>query len=222
MEEFLKQQIKKELISSNVARTWSETQSVSEEVTVSDEQRNNDDNIGISSEGVRYYKSLVSKYLNDNGYPFTQENVDMVAKMFSANNDGYVKSTVETVKKSDLDALEGDQLDIYIKSKIASILSQFRQDFQMHQFMTYEIDIVSDKPGGATDVEGLKRSLRWRSERGWRLKNVFTNEVGKNSSSVSVGSLTSGINSTIDQVILIYERPVTLTDEKAKRILSEL
>lgn len=44
---------------------------------------------------------------------------------------------------------------------------------------------------------------------GWKLHSVITNEIGKNISAVSIGGITGGTNTTVDEIILIFERMVS-------------
>ena len=48
---------------------------------------------------------------------------------------------------------------------------------------------------------------------GWRVVSAYTNEVGHNSESVTMGGFTSGRNSTVDQHIFILERYVKISKE---------
>ena len=41
-------------------------------------------------------------------------------------------------------------------------------------------------------------------------KEMITNELGKNSMTIGVGNYSSGVNSTQDQVVLVYEKLVEL------------
>ena len=68
----------------------------------------------------------------------------------------------------------------------------------------YEYDVVSivDTKNGNADIGALKETLKSHSEKGWRLVNTVTNELGKNSS--TAGGF--GTNSTIDETVLIFER----------------
>lgn len=45
--------------------------------------------------------------------------------------------------------------------------------------------------------------LKQKSDEGYRVVSIFTNEIGKNSLSVAG----VGVNSTVDQTVVIFERP---------------
>lgn len=72
----------------------------------------------------------------------------------------------------------------------------------------YEYDVVSilDKEHGGVDVDRLCKVVSSHAAKGWKLTFAFTNEIGHDSSSSDIGGVSVGINSTIDQNILIFER----------------
>lgn len=57
---------------------------------------------------------------------------------------------------------------------------------------------------GKTDVDRLREELDSHAVRGWRLVNSFVNEVGKK----AVIALGFGVNATVDQIVLIFERQI--------------
>ena len=72
----------------------------------------------------------------------------------------------------------------------------------------YTVVTLSDNSDGGFNVAGYTEILRKYSEEGWRLKTVFTNEIGRKTSSTSAGGFAIGTNSTIDQTIITFERCV--------------
>ncbi|MBD5521599.1 MAG: DUF4177 domain-containing protein [Lachnospiraceae bacterium] len=70
----------------------------------------------------------------------------------------------------------------------------------------YKVVIVNNLETGEINQIQMKTALDTWSEQGWRLHSVFNNELGKTSSSVSVGFLGTTVNATIDQTVLIFER----------------
>lgn len=210
MDEKLKKKLNLDLMRYGIAETWLETLVEETEITTEQPEILEND-IGTASDGTQYSKSLVNKYLTEKGFSFTQENVDLAAKMFSVNGNKFTQKNLKTVKHSDFDHIQDDEVITYLTYKIVEQLAKLNLN---QNIMDYTIDVIMDK-GGATNTNELRKSLEWHSERGWKLKSVFTNELGKNSSSVSIGSITSGVNSTVDQVILIYERPAFLNDKLA-------
>ncbi|WP_302974969.1 hypothetical protein [Ruminococcus sp.] len=88
-------------------------------------------------------------------------------------------------------------------------LAELKNNFGERKYQ-YTVDVIYDNRHGGTDVEALKRSLTWHGEQGYRLKEMITNELGKNSMTIGVGNYSSGVNSTQDQVVLVYEKLVEL------------
>ena len=76
----------------------------------------------------------------------------------------------------------------------------------------YEYMVISivDTVTGACAVDAMQRKLNNLAMRGWRVKAVVSNELGKN----ALMLLGIGINGTIDQQIIILERNIKLSDIK--------
>lgn len=86
-----------------------------------------------------------------------------------------------------------------------------------NQEYEYAIDAVNDKMGGGADFGTLAQVLHSRSLDGWRLVTAFTNELGKNA--VSVGGI--GLNSTVDQVILIFEKKIKRPEQDQMALVTQ-
>ena len=76
-----------------------------------------------------------------------------------------------------------------------------------HQEYEYTLDVINDKASGAANIDAILQSLQKHASEGWRLVTIFTNEIGKNA--ISVGGI--GINATMDQSMLIFERKIQQT-----------
>ncbi len=74
----------------------------------------------------------------------------------------------------------------------------------------FEYDIVSilDKEHGVVDVERMSEVIAAHACKGWRLAFVIPNEIGHDSSLTELNGMSIGINSTLDQNILIFERRI--------------
>ncbi|MBR6477735.1 MAG: hypothetical protein IKS85_04745 [Lachnospiraceae bacterium] len=72
----------------------------------------------------------------------------------------------------------------------------------------FEYDIVSilDKEHGGVDVERMSEVIAAHASKGWRLAFTVPNEIGHDSSMSELDGISIGINSTIDQNVLIFER----------------
>lgn len=217
MDENFRKQLTENLIQAGIVKTWSEVQTNTEDFNV-DATQTNDEDIGTASDGTLYVKSLLSKYLTENGYPMTQENVDLAAKMFQANGGTYTLKTHATVRRNEMDSVPDENIDEYIQFKIAEQIGLLKKELISQNFMQYQVECVYDNRSGGTNFTELQNVLNTYSRNGWKLKQVFTNEVGKNSLSVSVGGYTSGTNATMDQVVLIFERPAFLNDKTAREL----
>ncbi|MBP5438497.1 MAG: DUF4177 domain-containing protein [Treponema sp.] len=68
----------------------------------------------------------------------------------------------------------------------------------------YEYDIVTikDDETGALDLQKLKDELTSHATQGWHLAKTISNELGQNK--LGIGGI--GINATINQTIIIFER----------------
>lgn len=85
---------------------------------------------------------------------------------------------------------------------------------KINDIYEYDMVIIKDKMTGEIDYESIYKVLAEKSEMGWRLVNTFTNEIGKNSSMFGASGISAGTNSTIDQVIMIFERCVSRYNKK--------
>ncbi len=162
------------------------------------------DNVGISSDGTKYNKAMVIEYLTSRGYPLTQEYLDLASKMFPAQGEKITKKEKKTVVHTDLEDLTDDEIKTYIELKILEELHSLQTDTFT---LEYAVETVIDSFSGGTNKNELQNLLNKYSKDGWRLKNIYTNELGHNSSSISIGGSTAGTNATIDQIVLIFERP---------------
>jgi len=157
----------------------------------------------VSSEGIPYSKNEVMQYLLKKGLPLTQENVDLAAKMM---NTGYTKENVNYVTEihHELEDADDETIDRFLNLYIVEKLSALEQS--SNNIMEYTVVSINDKHNGSTDIDLLERTLNRYSSEGWRVKQMFTNEIGVNSSSASINGVGFGTNSTVDQIIIVFER----------------
>ena len=93
--------------------------------------------------------------------------------------------------------------DLRRKKEIQANREKFKANGDLG-FYEYKVVSLRDAWGGRTNIDALQNTLSLLGRDGWRLVNSFTNELGKNSMSVS----NMGTNSTVDEAILIFERYV--------------
>ena len=82
----------------------------------------------------------------------------------------------------------------------------------------YEYKVISlldtqglfNKNSGKVDTLAMTEILNELGMAGWRLATAYSNELGKNALSGGVGGAMLGINSTVDENILIFERFVQM------------
>mgnify|MGYP003309063137 CR=1 FL=1 len=63
---------------------------------------------------------------------------------------------------------------------------------------------------GATPLEKIQEALNEYALYGWRLRCSYTNELGHNSTNLSVGGIGGGTNYTSDEHVLILERKIRI------------
>ena len=69
------------------------------------------------------------------------------------------------------------------------------------------------KKSGALDTIAMTQTLNDLGIEGWHLVTAYSNELGKNALSGGVGGVMLGVNSTVDENILIFERFVRINKE---------
>lgn len=88
---------------------------------------------------------------------------------------------------------------VYTSKEHIDIYNNRHQQYVKNSMYEYAVEIIQDSAVyGCIDKKELESTLANYAMNGWRLHTVFTNEIGKNS--------VMGINSTVEQSILIFER----------------
>ena len=83
-------------------------------------------------------------------------------------------------------------------------------------YYEYKVISLSDVSGllkknsGKVDIEAMTQTLNDLGLDGWHLVTAYSNELGKNALSGGVGGALLGVNSTVDENILIFERFVKI------------
>lgn len=83
---------------------------------------------------------------------------------------------------------------------------EFETNRTKNALYEYEVVVLQDKSTGGFNVDEYIRILSKYSAEGWQLKFVFSNEIGKNSSTIGLGGVSYGTNATIDNTIITFER----------------
>lgn len=80
-------------------------------------------------------------------------------------------------------------------------------------YYEYKAISVFDQSGSA-NVDMLTETINNMALQGWRLRTAVTNEVGRREFNSRIGNISSGINSTVDQTVLFFERKVKINIEE--------
>lgn len=163
--------------------------------------------IDISTE-TEEFKKAVLEYMSLQEIELNQQNYDCVSELLRNSEEGSFHHITKTKKEiSTLGEYSLEDLKDIIQVCILKQCEKLCELLDVNQKREYEyaIERVLDDRG-ATDVKGLAEIISYYAKEGWRVKNVFTNERGKNLTSVAVGGVSSGINYTTDEVVIIFER----------------
>lgn len=89
------------------------------------------------------------------------------------------------------------------ESQLAELLERGKEiQIKKNPFYEYGVEVIEDLDTGELDKKSMQSIMNLYSSNGWRLHTVFTNELGRNATSIVVASL----NATICQTVLIFER----------------
>ena len=219
MNDLIKKAIVDGMVYNNFAQQWEEK--IEDEHTIetgiSATPEETPDDIAFTSDGTKYSKRAVLTYLSEQGYQITQANIDLAAKIVSDSNGSLVVKKYRTEKHHNLENATDDDIFNYINYKILEEINSLKNQVMLESFVDYQVETVNDNVSGSTNIAQLSAVLKRYSDLGWKLKSIFTNELGKNS--VSVAGV--GVNSTIDQTVLIFERSKFITDNDAINMIKK-
>lgn len=161
-------------------------------------------------ENAEEFKKSVIDYMNGKGIELTQENYNCVVDLWKKGGSDFhdivtKKKTVNTLTEYSVDEMkEITQLCILKQCEKIFQLLKSQEEEQRYE---YEVTTIEDRKG-ATDIDNLTKIINSYAKRGWRVKSVFTNELGHNASAISVAGIASGVNYTADEVVVIFERKI--------------
>ena len=174
------------------------------------EDNNQNEEIEQSSKQIEISRDVVIDYLKKSGYDLNQQNYDMAFEMLNKMEQEKLRSTLNKAGNQNkkryktvnhLFEFSTDELNALLNIAVLHSLNKINSILDVKY--EYAVEVVKDV-GGATDIIKLSRLLTNYSEKGYRVSNIFTNELGKDS--ISVGGV--GVNSTADQVVIIFEKPI--------------
>ena len=144
--------------------------------------------------------------------------------MFQTNGGTYTRTVnSHMIEHDEFENISDEDIDVFLYSKILEQLTQLKDTVTTQNLMDYAVEVISDNKTGSTDIAKLIDVLNKRSQNGWKLVNTFTNEIGVNSH-VEHHTFNNDVrvNSTIDQIVMIFERPMSMTNEKAQEIINQI
>ena len=81
-----------------------------------------------------------------------------------------------------------------------------RNQLSKNPIFEYKLIVINDLLSGVIDERAIQDTLSEWSKKGWRLHTMFSSEIGKISTGISMAGFGSITNATIDQTVLIFER----------------
>ncbi len=167
-----------------------------------------------NQEEIKVDKEIVIDYLMKSGYELTPDNYNRAEQMLLSMESDKLANTLINAGKTDrkryktinhLYDLSVDELNSLLNNAMLNALNSINNNTLQPRIEKYEyaIEVVKDTMG-ATNILKLSSVINKYSNEGYRVVSAFTNEIGKNA--VSINGV--GVNSTSDQVVIIFERPV--------------
>ena len=97
--------------------------------------------------------------------------------------------------------------EIKIKEKESKLKEEAKKEqLSKNPLFEYKSIVISDLSSGQVDNIKIQETLDEWSEKGWRLHSIYSSEIGKNSTAVSIAGFGSMTNATIDQTVMVFER----------------
>lgn len=166
-----------------------------------------------STEKIVLDRSVVIDYLYKSGYELNDTNYAMAEQMLMSLEQNELNSTIQNAGKipqgkpryktvNHLFELSDEELKSLSNIAIIKLLNDIKHNTSDVTYK-YAVEVIRDV-GGATNVRLLSQVLENYSSRGYRVRSIFTNELGVNSVSFSG----MGSNSTADQVVVIFEKKI--------------
>lgn len=163
----------------------------------------------VNNEGEEL-KNTIIEYMKGKEMDLTQENYNLVLKYFqsNANEEGQFCEKIKN-RKTTVNVLEKfseNEMKDLLQLCLLKELQRLRKSKIEETKYEYTVESVQDLNTGATNVRGMIQIMHSYAKEGWRVKSIFTNEIAKSSFAAGVGNFSSGTNSTMDQVIIVFER----------------
>lgn len=193
----------KELMIDELIKINDISEKFEEKICLNDLQEEN-----FNEEIVEVSREVIIDYLIKSGYELTDDNFKRAEKMFESMESNKIKKTLKNAGKprefktiNHLYDLSIEELNSILNISILNVLNEIKKRSEIKY--EYAVEVIRDI-GGKTDISSLKRIINEYGNSGYRIVNIFTNELGKNA--VSVGGI--GINSTADEVVVVFEKQI--------------
>ena len=129
------------------------------------------------------------------------------------------KEKIDTIQKINRfendrkNKLKSENIDIDNILNIRESNSTLKNILSINDQYEYDVVVINDNRDGSINATQLEKELIQHSVFGWRLKNLLTNELGKSATGIGINGVSADTNATIDQLILIFERKISKTNE---------
>lgn len=148
-----------------------------------------------------------------------EECKSLIEKLFLLSKDseirGILKVYAEKIICDDIEQEEKEQSETPAKEweernkRREELMERAQIQYKKNAYYEYCVESITDsKATGALSKDQLQWVLAEYALDGWRLHTAFTNELGKNALEV----LGFGINATVEETILIFERCIKAAD----------
>ncbi len=171
-------------------------------------------NSSESAEDLREKSAAMISRIQNNpkAVKLIEEKVNRFSKAFAGVEENKRKRLEEeqerVLKKQEQERIKQEQKRI--KQEQERIKQEMTDEFLMkngHEgYYEYKVLNILDEKSGYVNIEEINNQLNFLGRQGWHLRCAFTNELGKNASSIGIAGVSLGTNSTHDQSVLILER----------------
>lgn len=103
-----------------------------------------------------------------------------------------------------------------VQKEIEAAERIYSEMIKINDLYEYKVATIKDCRSGALDAQILEKTLQEYSIQGWRVKDIFSNELGHRSSSISMNGMQYGTNATVDMTYIIFERCIRRYSETNK------
>ncbi len=148
-------------------------------------------------------------------------NIDNLVKLFLQNeeevanqqqqNEQEKRDRDDTIRHQ-LEELERKEKETYYHLRIEKLKESGAEGYYEYKAISLlDVGGIFNSNSGRVDTYEMTNTLNELGVDGWHLVTAYSNELGKNALSGGAGGALLGVNSTVDENILIFERFVKFT-----------